>query len=199
MTEIILAGVGGQGLILAGQLIAHTATLSGLEVATSEVHGMAQRGGSVCATVRYGAGVLSSLIPQGEGDIIVAFEELEALRYLSYLRMGALALINEQRLTPHVESLKIAPYPPREEIDAQMRQRAKMVLWVPAHQMALRLGQSALLNSAMLGALSAFLDFSKEHWLRALHELVPPKTIELNQLAFAEGANWAARSRSAAA
>lgn len=191
--NIVLAGVGGQGSLLAGQIIARTAMLAGLAVATAEVRGMAQRGGSVFSTVRYGSEVLSPAVPESEADILVAFEKLEALRYLSYLKIGGLALVNDQRITPSVESLKLAAYP--EDVESLLRRRASTVLLVPGLEIATQLGNAALANTVLLGALSAFLALAKENWLQAIAELAPPRTIELNQLAFEEGLTWAQRQR----
>ena len=193
VTNIILVGVGGQGSVLAGQIIARAAVLAGVAVATSEVHGMAQRGGSVFSTVRYGKDVLSPTVPEGAADVLLAFEKLEALRYLNYLKADGLALVNDQRIVPSVESLKLAPYPDDKTIEETLRRRAREVLIVPALEIAQQLGNPALTNTVMLGALSHFLDLPKDRWLQAITELVPPKTVELNLLAFDEGLKWAKR------
>jgi len=192
-TNIILVGVGGQGSLLAGQIIARAATLADLSVATSEVHGMAQRGGSVFSTVRYGEDVLSPAVPEGAADVLLAFEKLEALRYLNYLKVDGLALVNDQRIVPSIESLKLAPYPDDTTIEETLRRRAHEVLIVPGLEIAQRLGNPALTNTVMLGALSQFLALSKDMWHRAVTELVPPKTVELNLVAFEEGLTWAKR------
>lgn len=191
--NIVLAGVGGQGSLLAGRIIARVATLAGLSVATSEVHGMAQRGGSVFSTVRYGSAVLSPAVPEGQADLLLAFEKLEALRYLDYLKIDGLALVNDQRITPSVESLKLAAYPSNIKIEEALHHRAGTVLVVPGLDIAQALGNPALANTVMLGALSIFLDLPHEEWRQAIAELVPPKTLELNYLAFEEGLTWAKR------
>ena len=195
ITNIILVGVGGQGSLLAGQIIARAATLANLSVATSEVHGMAQRGGSVFSTVRYGEDVLSPAVPEGAADVLLAFEKLEALRYLNYLKVDGLALVNDQRIVPSIESLKLAPYPDDTTIEETLRRRAHEVLIVPGLEIAQRLGNPALTNTVMLGALSQFLALSKDMWHQAVTELVPPKTVELNLVAFEEGLSWAKRMR----
>lgn len=191
ITNIVLVGVGGQGSVLAGQIIARVAMLAGLSVATSEVHGMAQRGGSVLSTVRYGKEVLSPAVSEGAADVLLAFEKLEALRYLNYLKADGLVLVNDQRIVPSVESLKLAPYPNDRTIEETLRRRARDVLIVPALEIAQKLGNPALTNTVMLGALSQVLDLSQDAWRRAVTELVPPKTVELNLLAFDEGLTWA--------
>ncbi len=193
ITNIILVGVGGQGSLLAGQIIARVAMLADLAVATSEVHGMAQRGGSVFSTVRYGGDVLSPAVPEGEADILLAFEKLEALRYLNYLRSDGVALVNDQRIMPSIESLKLAPYPDDKTIEETLRRRARAVMVVPGLRIAQQLGNPTLANTVMLGALSQFLDLPQDLWRQAITELVPPKTTELNLLAFDEGLRWAKR------
>lgn len=193
VTNIVVVGVGGQGSVLAGQIIARAAMLTGFSVATSEVHGMAQRGGSVFSTVRYGKAVLSPVVPEGAADVLLAFEKLEALRYVNYLRADGLAIVNDQRIIPSVESLKLAPYPDDKTIEEALRRRAQTVLIVPALEIAQGLGHPALTNTAMLGALSLFLALPHPGWRQAITELVPPKTIELNLLAFEEGLTWARR------
>jgi indolepyruvate ferredoxin oxidoreductase beta subunit len=185
--NIVIVGVGGQGSVLAGQIIARVAALANLSVATSEIHGMAQRGGSVCSTV--------PAVPEGAADVLLAFEKLEALRYLNYLKVDGLALVNDQRIMPSIESLKLAPYPDEKTIEATLRSRAGIVLVVPALAIAQELGLPALVNTVMLGALSVFLDLPHEKWPQAITELVPPKTVELNILAFQEGLSWAKRMR----
>ncbi len=196
VTNIVLVGVGGQGSVLAGQIIARVATLAGLAVATSEVHGMAQRGGSVLSTVRYGKEVLSPAVPEGAADVLLAFEKLEALRYLNYLKVDGLALVNDQRIVPSVESLKLAPYPDDNTIEETLRRRTEHVLIVPGLEIAQQLGNPALANTVMLGVLSTLLDLPHAEWRQAITELVPPQTLELNLLAFAEGALWAKKAAS---
>jgi indolepyruvate ferredoxin oxidoreductase beta subunit len=186
VVNIVLTGVGGQGSVKAGQILARAAVLHGLSVTTSEVHGMAQRGGSVFSTVRLGREVYSPVVPEGEAQYLVAFERLEALRYLPYMRQGGVALVNEQRITPTIESLKHAPYPA--EVDRLLARRAGRTLMVPGLEVARRLGNVRLANSVLLGALSTFLDLPAPHWRQALTELVPSPTLELNKRAFEEGA-----------
>ncbi len=191
--NIVIAGVGGQGSVLAGQIIARAASLAGFCVATSEVHGMAQRGGSVFSTVRYGEDVLSPAVPEGAADVLLAFEKLEALRYLNYLTADGLALVNDQRIMPSIESLKLAPYPDDKTIEELLRRRAGRVLIVPALAIAQELGVPTLVNTVMLGVLAVFLDLPLDNWRQAITELVPPKTVELNRIAFEEGLTWAKR------
>lgn len=187
VTNIVLAGVGGQGSVKAGQIIARAAVLDGLEVATSEVHGMAQRGGSVVSAVRFGQGVYSPVIPEGTADYLIAFEKLEAIRCLMQLRRGGSLLINNQRITPTIEALKYAPYPDDLSLHQTVSQHTDHVLILPGLQLAQSLGNPRLANTVLLGALSSFLELSEPVWRQALTELVPEHTRDLNIRAFAEG------------
>lgn len=187
-TNIVLAGVGGQGSVLATRILAHAAELAGYDVATSEVHGMAQRGGTVVTTVRYGAGVLSSAIPEGEADFLVAFELLEGARHGALLRQGGVALVNDQRIAPSIEALRTADYPadPAAGLDADR----VAVLVYPALRLARELGTEKLVSTVLLGALSDFLSIDREHWLEAIRRTVPRGTVEANMVAFDTGAEW---------
>ncbi len=195
VTSVVLAGVGGQGSVLAGTIIARAATLSGHHVATTEVHGMAQRGGSVFSTVRFGDAVFSPMVPEGEADFLLAFERLEALRYLGFLRPGGVVLVNDQRITPTIESLKVAPYP--EGIAELLRRRTERAWLVPALAEAERLGNPRLANTVMLGVLSRLLPIAEDRWRAAISERVPPRTVDANLMAFARGRAWAEANLSA--
>jgi indolepyruvate ferredoxin oxidoreductase beta subunit len=197
ITNIILAGVGGQGSLRAGQIIARAVGLERFQVATSEVHGMAQRGGSVFSTVRFGAEVYSPVVPEGEAQFLLAFEKLEAVRYLSYLQPGGVALINEQRITPSIEALKRAPYP--HDLERLLSARAGQTLMVPGLELAQKLGNPRVANAVLLGALSHFIELTDAAWRQALTELVPPKTVERNLRALDEGAAFAEQHAEAAA
>ena len=111
VTNIVLAGVGGQGSVLSGQIVADAVRRAGWNVVTSEVHGMAQRGGSVVSTVRFGHELHSPVVPEAGADFLIAFERLEALRHLPFLRPGGVALVNDQRITPPIESHPAARAP----------------------------------------------------------------------------------------
>jgi len=189
LANLMLVGVGGQGSVLAGQIIAQTAHLAGQAVRASEVHGMAQRGGSVCSTVRYGSQVSSPAVPEGEVDILIGFEKLETLRYLPQLKAEGAVLANDQQITPSMESLKLAPYP--KDVEETLLLHTYNVWMVPGLEVANQLGNPKLANAMLLGVLSQLLDFSNAYWQQALAEGVPPKTLDLNQRAFAEGVSWA--------
>ncbi len=190
VTNLVLAGVGGQGSVLATRIVARAAELAGHDVVTAEVHGMAQRGGTVITTVRFGPEVLAPAVPTGEADFVVAFERLEALRYLSYLRGDGVLLVNDQRITPTIEALKQAEYP--EDVVGLASERAGAVVIVPGLALAKEIGNAKLTSTVVLGALSDYLEIPEEAWLQAIDETVPPKTIQANHDAFARGVRWLA-------
>ena len=185
ITNIILSGVGGQGVLVASQILSATALAAGYDVKKAEVHGMSQRGGSVISHVRFGDEVFSPLISAGEADIILAFEPLEALRYLHYLRPGGIIVLNEERVLPQPVHVGEATYP--EDIVATCLQAAREVIATNATHAAEQLGNRKVTNVLMLGMLSHFLELPDSHWLAAIKKRVPPKSLELNQRAFLHG------------
>ncbi|MFW5947509.1 MAG: indolepyruvate oxidoreductase subunit beta [Gemmatimonadota bacterium] len=187
-TSIVLAGVGGQGSVLATRVLATAAELAGHDVVTSEVHGMSQRGGTVLTTVRFGDEVLSPAVPQGEADFLLAFERLEAARHLDLVKDHGVALVNDQRIAPSIETLKHAAYP--RDLEERARRRHVAVHLYPALELARELGNDRLSSTVMLGALSDFLFIDRAHWIEAIRRTVPPKTIEANEAAFDTGAEW---------
>lgn len=188
ITSIVLCGVGGQGSMKAGEIIARAATLSGLQVATSEVHGMAQRGGAVFSTTRFGDEVYSPVVTKGEAQYLLSFEKLEALRYLDYLAPDGIALVNDQGIMPTIEALKSAPYP--KDIEARLDACGRRNYLVPGLEIAVELGNPRLVNSVVLGALSVHEPMKEGAWERAISQLVPPKTVDLNLRAFQEGRDF---------
>lgn len=187
--NVMLVGVGGQGSLVAGEILAQAAQASGYAVSASEVHGMAQRGGSVCSTVRFGPRVTAAVIPEGQVDILLAFEKLEALRYLPQLGLEGVALVNDQQVMPSLESLKMVPYPAGFEETLYLNARRAWV--VPALDNAQKLGNPKVANTIMLGVLSQLLDISADAWKRALQRGVPSHTLEDNVRAFEWGQEWA--------
>ena len=188
VTNIVLAGVGGQGSVLATRIIATAAGLAGHEVVTSEVHGMSQRGGTVTTTVRYGNEVLSSAIPDGEADFLVAFEWLEAARHLGLVKPDGVILGSTQRIAPSIEALKHADYPG--DLKERAEERGVAIHLYPALRLARELGNEKLSNTVLLGALSDFLFIDRQHWMEAIRRSVPPKTVEANEAAFDVGREW---------
>ena len=188
VTNIVLAGVGGQGSVLATQVLGRAAANAGLRVVTSEVHGMSQRGGTVVTTMRYGPEVWSPSIPIGEADYVVAFEQLEAARHIEYLRPNGVLVMNDQRIQPNAEALKRAEYPA--DVAALAEGSCRECIEVPALAIAQELGNPKLASSVVLGALSLYLEIPEFAWLDAIAACVPPVTIHRNVEAFQRGAGW---------
>lgn len=182
--NVLFAGVGGQGVILASAILSQAAFKNGYDVKDSELHGMAQRGGSVISHVRFGVVVYSPLIPKGKADYFVATEELEGLRYVGFVKKGGKVILNKRRTIPVTVSER-TPYP--ENVKQQMEALNLEVLEIDAPEIAKNLGSSKVENVILVGALSSFLPLSLEHWYEAIRELVPKKTIDINIEAFEEG------------
>lgn len=185
MADVVLAGVGGQGNVLSARILAEVAMQAGYDVKTSEVHGMAQRGGSVVCMVRWGDEVHSPLVPLGRAGFLLAFELLEGLRYLEYLCVGGTAVVNDYRLDPLTVLRGDARYP--EDALEIIRTRAGDCVVLDARELAARAGSPRALGSCLLGVLSRFLDFPEEAWDGALRSLVPKRALEANLRAFALG------------
>jgi indolepyruvate ferredoxin oxidoreductase beta subunit len=185
VTNILLVGVGGQGIILASEIMSDVFLTAGLDVKKSEVHGMAQRGGSVSTHVRYGPQVFSPLIKEGEVDIFLAFEELEALRYLHFLRPKPAILLNKERLNPPSVSLGNEAYP--EDVSTILRERAGQFKEIPGRELALQAGDVRAVNIVLLGALSVSLSIPENIWLEHIVRRVPPKAEQINRQAFQLG------------
>ena len=188
ITNFVLAGVGGQGTLLASDIIAQTGLHLGLDAKKSEVHGMAQRGGAVISHVRWGENVASPLCEKGTADYLIAQELLESLRWLDYLRPGGVAIINRQRIVPTSTVFAGATYPAEAEIMATFNKLTDRVLLVDAAGLAEQLGNPRVANSVLIGALSAVMpDVSSESWLEVLTARVPAKHKEVNRQAFFAG------------
>ena len=190
MTDInfLLAGVGGQGTLLASNVLAHVGVRVGFDVKKAEVHGMAQRGGSVSSHLRWGEKILSPLIGQGEVDCLVAFEKLEALRYVSMLRPGGTAFVGEMRIPPLSVSSGNDQYPDDEEVRRILADVADNLHFIPSIHLAREAGNVRAHNIVVLGALSGFINLvPPEIWLEVITEWVPKKFIEVNRRAFQAG------------
>jgi indolepyruvate ferredoxin oxidoreductase beta subunit len=185
--NFILAGVGGQGTILASDLLAQVGVEAGYDVKQAEVHGMAQRGGSVSSHVRWGPVVYSPLIAVGEADILVAFEQIEALRYVHFLRPGGAVLVNQQAIAPITVSAGPALYPSMDTLRTELARATERVFWAPAMDIARALGNDKVTNVVLLGALSALLPVPERVWLKAVESRVPARFLQLNQQAFQRG------------
>jgi len=186
--NFLLAGVGGQGTILASDVLAEVALAAGFDVKKSEVHGMAQRGGSVNTHVRWDEEkVYSPLVSLGEADILLAFERAEALRYAGFLKPGGVAIVNEHTIEPITVTSGGAHYPTEEELQAVYSGLTDRLHLVPGTALAQELGNARAANVVLLGALSTFLDVPQETWLEVIEGRVPPRFVALNRRAFQEG------------
>ncbi len=185
--RFLLAGVGGQGTILASNVLMEVGIALGYEAKKAEVHGMSQRGGSVVSHVRWGEQVFSPVIAPGEADVLIAFEKLEAVRYLEGLKPGGMALVNEYAIVPVTVSSGDQTYPDDEAIRATISTVTEDVHWVKAIEIAENLGNAKVANVVMLGALSRLLEMDPEPWLEVIAARVPQKFVELNRKAFQAG------------
>jgi indolepyruvate ferredoxin oxidoreductase beta subunit len=188
MADVVLAGVGGQGNVLSARILAEVAMGMGYDVKTSEVHGMAQRGGSVVCMVRWSEKVHSPLIAKGKADFLLAFELLEGLRYLEYLSPGGTAIVNDYRLDPLPVLRGDATYP-ADALEA-MRAYAARVDVLDARETAVRAGNPRAVGSCILGALSTFLEFPEDAWEDAIARLAPARARDVNLKAFALGRKY---------
>ena len=190
-TDFIIGGVGGQGALLASDVIAEVGISIGMDVKKSDVHGMAQRGGAVISHVRWGPKVYSPLVERGRADFLMALELLEALRWLPYLKPGGTVIVNHQQIRPTSTVYGDDEYNPPQEILGQLHQVAGEVLLIEGTQIAEGLGNVRATNTVLLGALSSLLDLSQDQWLDILLTRVPSKAIELNRKAFLAGVEQA--------
>lgn len=180
--SILLAGVGGQGILRASDTLCLAFMASGLDVKKSEVHGMAQRGGCVTSHVRYGQKVYSPIAKKGDVDILVSFEKLEALRYLDYLKPQATIIINEEEIYPPSVNFGDAKYP--ENIYDRVSLHFKTVKMINALDLARKAGNIRAVNTVLLGVLSTFLDLKSDLWEKVLQEAFPLKSLKANLKAF---------------
>jgi indolepyruvate ferredoxin oxidoreductase beta subunit len=186
--NFLVTGVGGQGALLVSNILADVGVRAGYDVKKSEVHGMAQRGGSVTSTVRWGKVVYSPLIGQGEADYLLALEKLEALRYMSMLRPGGTAVVGDMGIPPLSVSSGDDVYPDDEEVRRVLSQVTDDYHFIPSVHLAEELGNARAHNVVLLGTLSTFLgDVPTDVWLQSIRERVPKRFVELNERAFHAG------------
>ena len=182
--NIMIVGVGGQGTLLTSRILGGITVSAGYDVKLSEVHGMAQRGGSVVTFVRYGEQVAEPIVEEGQADVLIAFEKLEALRYAHFLKKDGVLVVNEQRIDPITVVTGAATYP---EGIVEELEKEYSVLKINAMDEALKLGNSKVFNIIVLGMAAKHMDFSKEDWLKVIEKTVPPKTVDMNKKAFLLG------------
>ena len=184
--SILLAGVGGQGILRASDILCHVMMEAGLDVKKSEVHGMAQRGGCVTSHVRYGNRVYSPIAQRGDVDILVSFEKLETLRYLNFVKPGGSIIISEREIYPPSVNLGDAAYP--DNIIETVKNIFKIVKVVNANNIALKAGDARTENTALLGVLSPYLrQLDISLWEKVIRGSFPKKAIEVNLKAFHMG------------
>ena len=179
--NIMIVGVGGQGTLLASKMLGYVLLKQGYDVKVSEVHGMSQRGGSVVTYVRYGEKVYSPVIDKGEADVIISFEQLEAARWVEFLKKDGVIITNTQKMEPMPVITGAAEYP--EGIIEQLQQKHK-VYTVNATEEAKKIGNARVFNLVVLGVAAQHMDFTKEQWYEVIENTVPPKTIAVNKQAF---------------
>lgn len=182
--NIMIVGVGGQGTLLTSRILGNLAIGGGYDVKLSEVHGMAQRGGSVVTFVRYGEEVTEPIVEEGQADVLIAFEKLEALRYLHFLKEDGVIVVNDWRIDPITVVTGAAQYPDG-VIESLCKARKTVV--VEATSTAIEMGAPKAFNVIVLGAAARYVGFRREDWLQVIEATVPPKTMEVNRKAFEAG------------
>ncbi len=182
--NIMVVGVGGQGTLLTSRIIGKTALNAGWDVKLSEVHGMAQRGGSVVTFVRFGKKVYEPVCEEGSVDVLISFERLEALRYAHFLKKDGILVVNDTRIDPMTVVIGAKQYP---EGILENLEREHRLVTIDAGKIAKELGNSKVTNSVVLGLAARHIGFTEVQWLETLKNTVPPKTIEINTMAFKAG------------
>jgi indolepyruvate ferredoxin oxidoreductase beta subunit len=185
--DLMVTGVGGQGVVLASDIIAETALMAGYDVKKTDTLGMAQRGGSVVSHVRMGPKVWSPLIRDGEVDVLLAFEKLEAARWSHFLRRGGVAIVNDYEQPPQSVSLGQESYPTDEDVTAALKRVTDSVYIIDGTARARELGNVRTLNIFMLGCFSVFAPLDEEIWLESIKQRMPEKLLEINLAAFEKG------------
>jgi indolepyruvate ferredoxin oxidoreductase beta subunit len=185
--NVMIAGVGGQGVVLAGDILGDVALGAGLDVKKNDTLGMAQRGGSVVTQVRIGEKVASPLIGENDVDLLVSFEKLESARWAGYLKGGATVILNDFKVPPLSVSQGAEPYPDDNEIIHLLKHKGADLIMIQGSLHASELGNPKVLNILMLGALSMLTPFNPELWIEAISKRLPPKIIDMNLRAFQRG------------
>jgi len=185
--NVLMVGVGGQGVILASDAMAEIGMAAGYDVKKTDSLGMAQRGGSVVSNMRWGERVFSPMIKKGEVDFLVSFEQVEAARWAAYLRPGGVAIVADVVVMPISAMSGAFPYPGWDEIKTTLTPATDQVYLVPAIRIGQEVGNPKALNIVMMGALSTFLDLGDEAWLEDIRKKVPPKFLDSSLQAFHRG------------
>ena len=183
--SIMIVGVGGQGTLLASRLLGNALLSKNYDVKVSEVHGMSQRGGRVVTYVKYGSKVASPIVALGEADLILSFEQLEAARWLPYLKKGGTIITNTQKMDPMPVVMGAAEYP-HDILDA-IRAKGVNLVAVDALSMAVQAGSAKAVNVALIGVMARNMDLEKQVWKDTIAATVPAKFLEMNEKAFELG------------
>jgi indolepyruvate ferredoxin oxidoreductase beta subunit len=183
--NIMLVGVGGQGTLLASRVLGTVALKKSYDVKVSEVHGMSQRGGNVVTYVKFGNKVHSPLIEKGEADIILAFEQLEALRWIKYLKEDGMMIINDQKIDPMPVIIGKTKYP--ESIIEKIKESYGNILYLDALSIAKQCGNIKAVNTVLIGVMAANTNVEKQVWVESMSEVIPQKLLDVNLKAFEEG------------
>ena len=186
--SIMIVGVGGQGTLLSSRLLGAVLTAKGYDVKVSEVHGMSQRGGSVVTYVKYGEEVYSPIIEKGEADYILSFEQLEAARWLPFLKKGGKLIVNTQKIDPMPVVIGAAEYP--QGVIEAIAATGADITSIDALSLAVEAGSSKAVNVVLMGVLAAKTDIAYDIWVEAVKSTVPAKFLELNLKAFDMGYNY---------
>lgn len=185
--SVMIVGVGGQGSLLASKLLGRLLMDEGYDVKVSEVHGMSQRGGSVVTYVRYGDKVYSPIITEGEADVIISFEKLEAARYASYLKKDGKIVVNTQEIDPMPVIIGAAEYP--SAVLDELTAKGLQVEALSALSLAEKAGSSKAVNIVLMGRAAKYFDIPYDNWIKAIENTVAPKFVEMNKIAFNLGYN----------
>jgi indolepyruvate ferredoxin oxidoreductase beta subunit len=187
--NIVMCGVGGQGTVLASKIIAQTAIRNSMNARVGETHGMSQRGGTVISHVRIGSEVYGALIPEAQGDCMLAFEPVESLRYMNYIRKGAYVVLNQHPVVPTSVNAGMATYPKFEEVKKELQRVTDKIISTDASKIATETGGIISLNMVILGMFSQIptCPFSVDDLKKSIEELVKPRFVELNLKAFDKG------------
>ncbi len=185
ITNILLVGVGGQGILLASEILSEAAMLAGFDVKKSEIHGMSQRGGSVVSHVRYGTEVFSPIVPEGEGDILFGFELMETCRSLPLIKPGGTVVANDLQISPPSVLMGQETYPA--DLVFRIQDHFPDFLLVDGQKVARDAGNVRAANTVLLGAVSRRLDIAEEFWMKALEKMVPAKAVDVNKKVFKVG------------
>lgn len=183
--NVLIVGVGGQGIILASDVLSKAAARHGYDVKKNEIHGMAQRGGSVSSHVRFGKEVFSPVIKAGEADVLLSFEQIETLRYFSFLSEKGKVIVNDLKVLPPAVFTGKQEYPP--DVIARVKEKVPDAIIVDGNAVATGVGNPRVANVVLLGVLSTYLNIPSECYEHTLKETLKPKLVDINLKAFHEG------------